>query len=124
MRMRISAWFDRHMKTRIALQLALDGLPMLLLVIPFLVLALELDGRLPAGWWDVLGIGCMYIVFFGGGALLFVLGILFRSLARIEFECYPWCKAASDILRILSIVPAVVSFGFLIGITVLWIKNL
>ena len=33
---RISAWFDRHMKTRIALQLLLDGLPFFMLAFSFM----------------------------------------------------------------------------------------
>ena len=44
---RISAWFDRHMKTRIALQLVLDGLPAFLLILPLAVGVLQLEGLLP-----------------------------------------------------------------------------
>ena len=122
---RISAWFDRHPKTRIALQLALDGLPFFMLMYMLVVGVLELEMvNLSPGWWDTLAIGCMYVMMFGGGAVLFGLGIWLRSKTTVEFECYPWCKALSAIFRILSIIPAVISFGFLIGIVVLRTKNL
>ena len=42
---RISAWFDRHMKTRIALQLLLDGLPFFMLAFSFM------KGFLPKWSW-------------------------------------------------------------------------
>ena len=120
----ISAWFDRHMKTRIALQLVLDGLPLFMLAFPLVLGGLELDERVPPGWWDYLGVGCMHIMMYGGGAVLFGLGIWLRNRATIEFECYPWCKAVSFILRLLSVIPAVLSFGFMIGIAILYIRNL
>ena len=122
---RISAWFDRHMKTRIVLQLVLDGLPVLLSLFPLMVGILELDEVLMyPGWWDTIAIGCMYVMMFGGGAVLFGLGIWLRSKATVEFECYPWCKGVSVILRIMSIIPAVFSFGFLVGIAVSRFRNL
>ena len=120
----ISAWFDRHPKTRIALQLGLDGLPFLMALFPLGVGMLELDEVLPyPGWWDTIAIGCMYAIMYGGGAVLFVLGIYFRSRAKVEFECYPWCKAVSIILRLLGLLPAILSLGFLIGIIVLCFRN-
>ena len=120
----ISAWFDRHPKTRIALQLVLDGLPFLLAMFPFAVGMLELDAVLPyPGWWDTIAIGCMYAVMYGGGAVLFGLGIYFRCKAKVGFECYPWCKVVSVILRLLGLLPAILSLGFLIGIIVLYLKN-
>ncbi len=122
---RISEWFDRHPKTRIALQLVLDGLPFLMAMFSFNIGLLELDMVLSyPGWWDTIAIGCMYVIMYGGGAVLFVLGIWLRSRAAVEFECYPWCKAASIMLRVLSFLPAILSFGFLIGITVLYLRNL
>ena len=122
---RISAWFDRHMKTRIALQLVLDGMPLLLALFPFVIGLLELDGvLLYPGWWDTIAVGCMYVIMYGGGAVLFGMGIWLRSKATVEFECYPWCKGVSVILRLLSVIPAVLSFGFLVGIAVLFFRNL
>ena len=120
----ISAWFDRHMKTRIALQLVLDGLPFLMALFPLVVGMLELDEVLPyPGWWDTIAIVCMYAIMYGGGAVLWGLGIYFRSRAKVEFECYPWCKVVSVILRLLSLLPAILSLGFLIGIIVLCFRN-
>ena len=122
---RISAWFDQHPKTRIALQLVLDGLPLLMALFPLTVGILELDEVLPyPGWWDTIAIGCMYAIMYGGGAALFALGIWLRRRALIAFECYPWCKVASMMLRVLSFIPAILSLGFLIGIAVLYLKNL
>lgn len=46
----ISAWFDRHMKTRIALQLVLDGLPFLL-SLSFLVIMAGLNDGLKLPFW-------------------------------------------------------------------------
>ena len=121
----VSAWFDRHVKTRLALQLVLDGLPFLMALFPLAVGMLELDEALPyPGWWDTIAMGCMYTMMFGGGAVLFGVDIWLRSKAKVEFECYPWCKGLSFILMILSFIPAVVSFGFLIGIAVLRLKSL
>lgn len=121
----ISAWFDRHPKTRIALQLALDGLPFFMLMYMLVVGVLELEMVLiTPGWWDTIAIGCMYAMMFGGGAMMFGLGIWLRSKATVEFERYPWCKAVSGILRIVSIIPAVLSLGFLIGIAVLRFQNI
>ena len=120
----ISAWFDHHMKTRIALQLVLDGLPLFLLAYPLVLGGLELDERVSPGWWDYLGVGCMYFMMFGGGTLLFVLSIWLRSRARVEFECYPWCKGVSVILRLLSVIPAILSLGFLVGIAVLFFRSI
>ena len=78
---RISAWFDRHMKTRIALQLMLDGLPFLMALFPLVVGMLELDEVLPyPGWWDTIAIGCMYAIMYGGGAVLWVKKRLLRSI--------------------------------------------
>ena len=46
----ISAWFDHHMKTRIALQLVLDGLPFLL-SLSFLVIMAGLNDGLKLPFW-------------------------------------------------------------------------
>lgn len=122
---RISEWFDKHMKVRIALQLVLDGLPVILTLFPFIVGILELDEILSySSWLDTIAIGCMYATMYGGGAVLFVMGIWLRSKATVEFECYPKCKAVSVIFRLMSIIPAMLSFGFLVGILVLYFRNL
>ena len=116
---RISKWFTQHPKTRIALQLVLDGLPFLMVVIWSVMAIAEIEDLFTVPQWlgDLL---MTYMVFgmYGGNAVLFVLGIWLRSRAVVAFECYPWCKIVSFVLRILSFIPAVISFGFLIGIVV------
>ena len=102
----------------------LDGLPLFLLAFPLVLGGLDLDERVSPGWWDYLGVGCMYFMMFGGGTLLFVLSIWLRSRARVEFECYPWCKGVSVILRLLSVIPAILSLGFLVGIAVLFFRSI
>ena len=122
---RISEWFDGHMKTRIALQLVLDGLPFGMFVYMIVIGILELEMvLLSPGWWDTIAMGCMYLMMYGGGAVLFVLGIWLRSKAVVEFECYPWCKIISFVLRILSFIPALISFGFLIGIVDFYFRSI
>ena len=121
---RISQFFNCHWKARITLQLVLDGLPLFLLAFPLVLGGLDLDERVSPGWWDYLGVGCMYFMMFGGGTLLFVLSIWLRSRARVEFECYPWCKGVSVILRLLSVIPAILSLGFLVGIAVLFFRSI
>jgi len=123
---RISAWFDRHPKTRIALQLVLDGLPFLLLAFPFTVGIIEVNchiSNLPY-LLDVIATCCMESVMYGGSAVLYALGIWLRSRAKDKFERYPWCKAVSGMLRVLSFIPAVLSFGLLIGLLYYGFKNL
>ena len=107
---RISAWFDRHPKTRIALQLALDGLPFLMLAVPFAV------SVLPSSKWrsHVTNFN-MTIWMYGGGAVLFLLGIWLRRRGEKAFGGYPKCQTISDVLRVMSAIPAFVSFLSLAG---------
>ena len=113
---RISAWFDRHPKTRIALQLVLDGVPAFLLIFPFAVGILQLKDILPdTAWWSQILNICFYIEMFGGGAALFLLGIWFHSRAKTIFAPPSWWSYLSGMLRVLSAISAIISFGALIG---------
>ena len=107
---RITAWFDRHTKTRIALQLALDGAPFFMLAFSFI------KGFLPKWSWtdDVMNI-CMTILMYGGGVAIFLLGIWWRKRAEKVFNDYPKCETLSNMLRVLSAIPAFISLGFLVG---------
>lgn len=107
---RVSQFFDRHMKTRIALQLVLDGLPFFMLAFSFIA------GFLPKWSWtsDAMNV-CMSILMYGGGTVIFLLGIWLRKRAEKAFTGYPRCETISDMLRVLSAIPAFISFFTLIG---------
>ena len=95
----ISEWFDRHMKTRIALQLVLDGLPFTLLIGFGICVYNVFSYPLELEW-------LMHVGIFGyliGTLPLFIMGIKLRDDAEDEFACYPWCEWASRTLRILSV---------------------
>ncbi len=111
-----SAWFDAHPKTRIALQLVLDGLPAFMLALPFAVSILKVNGLLPAtrGWSAVTNF-CLSVLMCGGGVVLFALGIWLRRGAEKAFGDYPRCQILSDMLRVLSAIPALISFLFFWG---------
>ena len=122
---RISAWFDRHPRTRIALQLMLDGLPFLLLIFPFTVGVVEVNCatvQIPR-WLDATAMASMQLVMFGGGAVLFLLSMWLRSRAESAFARHSWCKALCVALRVLSFVPAVLSAGLCIGLLYYYFKN-
>ena len=106
----ISDWFDRHMKKRIALQLLLDAAPFLLLAIPFATCLF------PSSRWtsDVMNT-CMWILAWGG-VPIFLLSILLRKRAEKAFVGCPKCETFSDMLRVLSAVATLVSFGFLVSV--------
>lgn len=105
-----SQFFGRHVKTRIALQLVLDALPFLMLTVPFVV------SVLPSSKWrsHVTNIN-MSIWMYGGGAILFLLGIWLRRRGEKAFGGYPKCQTISDMLRVMSAIPAFVSFISLVG---------
>lgn len=122
---RVSAWFDRHPKTRIALQLVLDGLPFLLLAFPFMIGIIEVNSpsvKLPY-WLDATAIFSMQCIMYGCGAVIYVIGVWLSSRAKREYERYPGCKNLSVILRLLSFVPAVLSLGLSIGFLFYFLKN-
>ena len=122
---RISAWFDAHPKTRIALQLVLDGLPFLLLAFPFTVGIIEVNApgvNIPY-WVDSLAIFSMQCVMYGGAALLYIIDLGLSSYSKRAMEQYLWCRTLSGALRVLSCVPAVLSAGLCIGLLFYYFKN-
>ena len=108
---RISAWFDRHPKTRIAFQLVLDGLPFLCTFVVILILYGVLDEVYHYPAVKAIGIMC------AGGFLyaclpLFILACWSRHRANVDFEIYPVFKLLSLILRVLSFFAVTWSLGF------------
>ena len=100
---RISAWFDRHPKIRIALQLLLDAAPFLLLV-GFGVCVLNIFSySLELGWLMDVGIFGYFIMTLP----LFILGIKWKKSADGEFACYPWCDKVSGVFRTFSVIAVV-----------------
>lgn len=106
---RMSAWFERHTKTRIALQLALDAAPFLLLVVFGVCMWNIFSYPLALEWLMNMGI----FGFFMLTLPLFILGIWLRGRAEGEFACYPWCATVSKVLRILGVLAA--SFSVFLG---------
>ena len=94
----ISTWFDRHPKTRIALQLMVDAAPFLLLVgfgacvWNVFSYPLELERLMDIGIFG----------YFLGTLPLFIFGIKWKKSADGEFVCYPWCDKVSSVCRTLS----------------------
>lgn len=106
---RISQFFGRHVKTRIALQLVLDAAPFVLLA-GFCASVWHLfTYELALEWLMYVGILGFFILTLP----LFVLGIWFRGRAEGEFACYPWCCWASKVLRVLGALA--VSFSVFLG---------
>ena len=109
-------FFDRHVKTRIALQLVLDGLPAFMLALAFAISILQVNELLPTMWaWSHLTNFCLSVLMYGGGAVLFLLGIWLRRRAEKAFGGYPKCQTISDMLRVLSAIPAFISFICLVS---------
>ena len=90
----ISAWFDRHPKMRITLQLLLDALPMLLMLVMAAAAAKE---SLKPPMSDVSPI--LMGVYVLGAVPLFILAIILRGSADALFKRYTWCRRLSLILR-------------------------
>lgn len=107
---KVSGFFARHIKTRIAFQLVLDGLPFLWLAIPFATCIF------PSSRWtsDVMNT-CLWLLAWGG-VPIFLLGIWLRKRAEKVFVGYPKCETFSDMLRALSAIATLVSFGFLVSV--------
>ena len=121
----ISAWFNRHVKTRITLQLILEGLPAFLCTFPFVIGIVEVNFqgiKLPY-LLDAIAILSMQCVMYGGAAMLYIFDLWLSSRTKRVFEQYPLCRSVSVILRVLSIVPAVLSLGLFIGLMFYAFKN-
>ena len=108
---RISAWFDGHPKTRIALQLTLDGLPLLMVL--YLIALIFLDGgeflSCPE-WANELGIAIIMILLCGGGLVVYGCGWWLKRAFPINVEEHPVGALASRVLRVFSFIPAMLPF--------------
>ncbi len=128
MRMRISAWFDRHMKTRIALQLVLDGLPVLVMLLHLSsgysvkMLTSGWDGHyriVPSTYYYVTLVSLLIIPI-----PAFVASFLWRDKVVDLFEQYRWCRWISNLLRISGVVVTTIATlmdVFLLAIGLIWI---
>lgn len=113
-----SDFFDRHMKTRIVLQLVLDGLPLMVMALHLLsgysvkMLTSGWDGHyrmIPSAFYYATLV-CLMIV----PIPAFVASFLWRDKAFDLFEQYRWCRWLSTALRIAGAL--VVSISFLMDI--------
>ena len=115
---RISAWFDRHPKTRIALQLVLDGLPVLVM---FLHLSSGYSVKMLTTGWDghyriipstfyYVTLVCLMVI----PIPVFVACFIWRDKAFELFEQHRWSRWASNLLRIAGAL--VVAIAFLLDI--------
>jgi len=113
-----SDFFDRHMKTRIALQLVLDGLPLMVMALHLLsgysvkMLTSGWDGhyRMIPGPFYYATLVCLMIV----PIPAFVASFLWRDKAFDLFNQYRWCRWLSTALRIAGAL--MVSLSMLIDI--------
>ena len=115
---RISAWFDRHPRTRIALQLALDGAPVLVMVLHLLsgysvkMLTTGWDGahRIVPSTFYYVTLVCLMVI----PIPAFVASFFWRDKAFELFEQHRWSRRASNLLRIAGAL--VVAIAFLLDI--------
>lgn len=124
----ISAWFDRHMKTRIALQLVLDGLPVLVMLLHLSsgysvkMLTSGWDGHyriVPSTYYYVTLVSLLIIPI-----PAFVASFLWRDKVVDLFEQYRWCRWISNLLRISGVVVTTIATlmdVFLLAIGLIWI---
>ena len=106
-------YFDRHTKLRIALQLTVDALPLLLLTGFGMCMYHLFSYPLELEW-------LMDIAFFGFLLLTipaFILGIRMRGAADGDFACYPRLAWMSTALRIAGALA--VSISLVIGVFML-----
>ena len=110
--------FDKHIKTRIALQLLLDALPLLMLCGFGACVYHIFDYPLELGWLMDIGIWGFLI----GTIPIFIAGIILRKRADAEFACYPWCEWASRILRIGGLLSVSMNLVVLLFLITAWIS--
>ena len=122
----LTDFFDRHMKTRIALQLVLDGLPVLVMVLHLLsgysvrMLTSGCDGHyriVPSTFYYVTLVNLLIIPI-----PAFVASFLWRDKVVDLFEQYRWCGYVSSMLRVVSAL--IVSIVFIVDIFLIaaWIS--
>lgn len=113
----IAHFFDRHIKTRIALQLVLDGLPLLLMI---LLLYFGFSVKITDSWSGTFIIEPSRIFDVTLFCLLvftipaFITSFLWRDRAFELFERHRWCRYISNTLRILGAL--IVSIVFVVDI--------
>ena len=125
---RISEWLDRHPKTRIALQLVLDGLPVLVMLLHLSsgysvkMLTSGWDGHyriVPSTFYYVTLVSLLIIPI-----PAFVASFLWRDKVVDLFEQYRWCRWISNLLRISGVVVTTIATlmdVFLLAIGLIWI---
>ena len=104
-----SQFFGRHVKTRIALQLVLDGLPFFSLcgVISCFGWMWSADNRVMTVISAVLL--CVSAIGFVFAVPLLLIAARMRDKADDEFDSYPICKIPSMVFRCLSFIAAAFS---------------
>lgn len=113
---KISCFFDRHIKTRIALQLVLDGLPFLSLagLVGCACVVEEYEynpiGEVAAILMLICAVG------FLASFPIMILAARLRMLADVDFQCYPVFKIPSAIMRWLSFASTVLSIPVIFGL--------
>ena len=114
----IYRFFHRHIKTRIALQLLLDAMPLLLMcgfgafAYNLFSYPLELEWLMHIGFWG----------FLIGTIPVFIGGIILRRRADAEFVCYPWCEWVSRILRIGGVLSVSMNLVVILLLIAAWIS--
>lgn len=121
----ISDWFDRHPKMRIALQLAVDGAPVLAglmhLLSFYTVTMLEENGAYhmqPSSFYRVTLV-CLMII----PIPMFVASFLWRDRAFALFEQHRWCRWISTALRIISVLVVAFTCTLDVFLIAAWISN-
>lgn len=103
--MRLSAWFDRHGKLRIALQLLLDASPLALMAWALASIHISGSGYVQwTAWLSELSV----TVFAFCTVPLFIWSVL-TARNLVEFDIYPAWGKVSLALRWLSVVPMLIA---------------
>ena len=102
---RLSAWFDRHGKLRIALQLLLDASPLLLMAWAMTAISISGDGQIQ---WRAWLFDVSMTVFAFLTVPLFIWSVL-TARNLVEFDIYPAWGKVSLALRWLSVVPMLIA---------------
>ena len=99
--MRLSSWFDRHGKIRIALQLLLDASPLLLMAWAMTAIVISGDGQIQ---WRAWLFDVSVTVFEFLTVPLFIWSVL-TARNLVEFDIFPFWGKVSLALRWLSVIP-------------------
>lgn len=116
----LTRFFDKHVKLRIAVQLLLDVMPMLLMIGGVEAFAAGLGPIRPAAVEGLMSLGL--ILFLIGTAPVFALSVwLAKDMA--EFEIWPFWGKVSLMLRCFSAAPAIISV-YLLLLLLCWVFGL